>query len=65
MKNIVYGLGSFCYVAKIFHNKLEITRHLKAGGLAPWGSIFSKNYKITANISAYDLLKKVAKGDQQ
>lgn len=63
MKNIVYEQGAFYYVAKILGDQLKITRHCRAGGLAPWGSIFSRTYKVTANITAYNMLKSFAKGD--
>ena len=63
MENIVYGCGSFCYVAKIFHNKLEIARYLKAGGLAPWGKIFRKSLTLHEDITALNALREFAKGD--
>ena len=55
MENIVYYDGEYrcyCYVAKIFHNKLEITRHLKAGGLAPWGKTFRKSLVLHEGVTA-------------
>lgn len=63
MENIVYGCGSFCYVVKTFHNKLEITRHLKAGGLAPWGNTFSKSLVLPEGINILNALREFAKGD--
>jgi len=63
MENVVYSNGGYCYVAKIIGDSLKITRHCTAGGLAPWGSIFSKTYKVTTSMAVYDLLKEFAEGD--
>lgn len=66
MGNIVYYDGEYrgyCYVAKIFYNKLEITRHLKAGGLAPWGNTFRKSLALHEDITALNALREFAKGD--
>ena len=63
MRNIVYDRGGFCYVGTITGSNLKITRHCKAGGVAPWGSVFSRNYRVTTGTTAYELLKSFAKGD--